>query len=87
MSIGRSFIKGPRFAFRDTSTVCVPCVFGERYRRGAPHTCGDACGDCGGSGVLAVTLEGTLRCGVCGGSGMLGAGRRPGPDETYSISR
>jgi hypothetical protein len=52
MSIGRSFIKGPRFAFRDTSTVCVPCIFGERYRRGAVHTCADACGVCGGSGFV-----------------------------------
>lgn len=64
MSIGRSFIKGPRFAFRDTSTVCVPCIFGDRYRRGAPHTCTNACDACGGMGFVEQ-----WNCAKCDGSG------------------
>lgn len=90
MSIPRSFIKGPRFAFRGCDVAaggaCVPCVFGERYRRGAVHTCPEACGVCGGSGWLDVTMVSESDphdkvCSVCGGFGRVvpAAGLEPAP--------
>jgi DnaJ-class molecular chaperone len=68
MSIGRSFIKGPRFAFKPSQTMmaCEACAWGT-----GAHTCEDRCSTCEGTGyATGVTLEGT-RCVVCGGAGRL----------------
>lgn len=79
MSVGRSFIKGPRFAFKESQTrmACEACCWG----RGA-HTCEDLCSSCKGTGILAVIIEGTLKCQVCRGTGRLTpAGAAPHPSD------
>lgn len=73
MSIGRSFIKGPRFAFRAIDVAaggaCERCVF----NRGA-HICADACSICEGVGIIDVTMVDAgdphdRECSHCGGTG------------------
>lgn len=78
MSVGRSFIKGPRFAFRQTHTLmaCEACA----WARGA-HTCEDRCERCGGTGRIRLGRN-IAPCGVCGASGRISeAAAAPRPSD------